>query len=203
VAFAGVLASAIAQTYGQSDIWRWAAVHAVALPWALAAAALAPTVAVAPLGRAGVTAGVIAAGLLVAGAPMVLARTTDELEFAWARRWMASRPAACRVAWVAFAGARRTVFLPAWASRGGTVRIDAREAVNVRPLLEPLGCTYYVRTTACDAPDAREACADVERRLVLAPEAGAVFPARASHRGLPYATATVRAQTYRVTGFRE
>ncbi len=202
-ACAGALASVIAETYGQSDIWRLAAVHTVALPGALAVAAMAPAAVTAPMGRAGALAAAAAAVMLAAGATMIRARTTDEMEFAWARGWMASRPAACRVAWVAFAGARRTVFLPAWAAPGGTVRIDAREPVNVRALMEPLGCMYYVRTTACDAPDGRAACAAVERGLVLAPEAGAVFPARASHRGLPYATATVRAQTYRVTGFRE
>jgi hypothetical protein len=202
-ACAGALASVIAETYGQSDIWRLAAVHAVALPGVLAVVAMAPAAVTAPMGRAGALAAAAAAVMLVGGGPMMRARTTDEMEFAWARGWMASRPAACRVAWVTFAGARRTVFLPAWAARGGTVRIDAREPVNVRALMDPLGCMYYVRTTACDAPDAREACAAVERELALAPEAAAVFPARASHRGLPYATPTVRAQTYRVTGFRE
>jgi hypothetical protein len=202
-AFAAALAAVIAETYGQSDVWRLAAVHAVALPWAPTLAALLPAAAVATGARAGALAAALAAALLVTGAPMVRSRTTDEMEFAWARAWMASRPASCRVAWVAFAGPRRTEFLPAWASRGGTVRIDAREAVNARALLDPLGCTEYVRTTACDAPDARAACAEVERALVLVPGESATFPARASHRGLPFATPTVRAQTFRVTGFRE
>lgn len=192
----------IASTYGQSDLWRLAAVHAVALPWVLSAAALVPAFAVASWARSAALSAALSAAALTAGIPVIRYRTTDEREFAWARAWMQTRPASCRVAWIAFAGPRRTVFLPTWTHRGATVRIDAREPVNVRALLDPLGCTYYVRTTACAAPDARDACDAVERALVLTPDVGAVFPAVASHRGLPYPAPTVRAATFRVRALR-
>lgn len=184
------------ETYGQSDVWRLAAVHVVLAAPLFAAAAALPERHPRALGAA------LAAALLAVGMPMVRHRTTDASEYAWARRWLASRPPACRVVWVAFAGERRTTFLPTWAHRGASVALDARGGVDVRARLSPLGCTWYFRGAACETADGAPACAAVERALVLAPDAEVRVPAVASHRGLPYAGERVRVATYRVVGLR-
>lgn len=190
------LGALVWETYGQSDVWRLAAVHVVLAAPLFAAVSALPE---APPRALAAALGVV---LFAAGVPMVRHRTTDAREYAWARRWLASRPPACRVVWVAFAGDRRTVFLPTWAHRGTAVALDARAPLDVAARIAPLGCTFYLRSAACASADGAAACADVERALVLAPESEAIFPAVASHRGLPYAGATVRVATYRVLGLR-
>ncbi|MDB4931828.1 MAG: uncharacterized protein JWM10_4312, partial [Myxococcaceae bacterium] len=156
----------------------------------------------APPRRAAGLALALALAALVAGHRVVRYTTTDAAEYAWAGRWLRTVPAGCRLTWVAFAGPRRTVFLPTWAHRGASAPLDARGPVNVRASLEPLGCTWYLRTTACDTDDGGPACAAVERDLVLAPVAATRFAAKLSHGALPYPRATVRAALFRVTALR-
>ena len=184
------------ETYGQSDVWRLAAVHVVLAAPLFAAAAALPERHPRALGAA------LGAALLVAGMPMIRHRTTDASEYEWARRWLASRPPACRVVWVAFAGERRTVFLPTWMHRGASVALDARGPADVASRLTPLGCTWYFRGAACETADGAPACAAVERALVLTADAEVRVLAVASHRGLPYAGELVRVATYRVVGLR-
>lgn len=202
LAAAALLGTLVATTYAQSAVWQQAALRVVALPALLAAAALVPDAVAAAPRRAAALALALALGALLAGRSIVRGRTTDEDEYAWARRWLRDVPPACRVAWVAFAGPQRTVFLPTWAHRGPSTPLDARGPVNVRALLAPPGCAYYLRTTACETADGAAACAAVERDLTLTPTATATFRARASHRALPYPRATVRATAFRVTGLR-
>jgi hypothetical protein len=201
IALAALFGGAIAATFAQSDVWRQAALRVVALPALLGLVALAPDLAVRDPRRATALSLALALVALVAGRATLLRRTTDEREYAWARRWMRTVPPACRVTWVAFAGARRTVFLPTWEHAGASVALDARGPLNARALLEPLGCTWYVRTTACDARDGAPACEAVERGLSLERVAGTTFPAEPSHRWLPYRGATASAAVFRVRGF--
>ena len=195
-----VLGGFVAATYHQSAVWQQAALRVVALPVLLTAASLLPDAWTSTARRAGALSVALALGGLLAGRTIVRSRTTDDDEYTWARRWLLTAPPLCRVTWVAFVGPRRTVFLPTWVHRGPSVRLDARGPLNVGPLLEPLGCTWYIRTTACDTTDGGPACAAVERYLTLSPVASAAFPARASHAGLPYPRATVRTAVFRVVG---
>lgn len=201
IALSVLLGGALAATFAQSDVWRQAALRVVALPALLGLVAIVPAVAVRDLRRASALALALALIALGAGRATLQRRTTDEREYAWARRQLRAVPPTCRVAWVAFAGERRTVFLPTWEHAGPNVALDARGPLNARALLEPLGCTWYVRTTACDSRDGAPACEAVERTLVLERVGDAAFAAAPSHRWLPYRGATVRAAVFRVRGF--
>ena len=192
----------VAATYSQSAVWQQCALRVVALPALLAAASLLPDALTANPRRAGALGLALALAALFGGRAVVRYRSTDQDEYDWSRRWLRAVPAGCRVAWVAFAGPRRTVFLPTWVHRGPSVRLDARGPVNAGALLTPLGCTWYARTTACDTPDGAPACAEAERAMTLDPVTSATFAARPSHGALPYPRATVRAAVFRVTALR-
>lgn len=183
-------------TYGQSDAWQQTALRVTLLGPLLAIVSSLPT----RYFRAQSAA--LLAVVLALGASIVRYRTTDQTEYAWVRRWLAARPPGCRVAWVAFAGDRRTAFLPVWALRGTAVPLDGRTPWGAPARLAPLGCTYYLRPAACETPDGAPACAAVEAGLALAPETSVSLPAVASHRGLPYPDPIVRIRSFRVTGLR-
>src|SRR6185312_5941993 len=115
-------------------------------------------------------------------APRVLeGRTTDHMEYHWAKRWLRGLPPTCRVTYVALA-ARRNLFLPTYVTNpplpvDRAIRIDGREPVDARMILGEPRCTFYVHTSLCSTPEGRPVCADVERQLTLEPVERASFPA--------------------------
>lgn len=195
-ALSGMGATVLWKTYGQNPVWRLAAVHVALLGPLLTVGASLPS----RWPRAlAVGLAVVALGL---GAPVFGYQTTDQHEYRAARRWFASRAPTCRVTWVAFVGERRRAFLPAWVHRGATVPLDGRTPWHALSQLVPLGCTYYLRSTACETTDGASVCDAIERAMELVPESTVTLPAVASHRGLPYQGSMVRLRTFRVTALR-
>lgn len=194
------LAGVIAATYAQHDVWRQCALRVVATPVALALASLAPA-SIDVSGRAAKVAAAVSLLTLVAGVEIVRHRTTDEAEYAWARSELRALPPSCRLAWVAFAGPRRTLFLPAWEHRGESLALDARAPLDARARLSPLGCTWYLHTSACESVDGAQACEAVERELSLTDVKTVTLEARVSHRWLPYRGRRVAVRLSRVRSF--
>jgi len=147
----------------------------------------------------------VAAALIVAliwfrvGLPIVVARTTDHLEYRWLREQLAALPAECRVIYVASAG-KRGLSIPTYVGprTRPAVAMDAREPHTIAEGLSPAACLYYVHTSLCSSPEGRPACAAIEGRLTLVPVARASFPARPSHADFPYDSATVETLVARV-----
>jgi hypothetical protein len=179
--------------YGQSAAWQQAYDRLfLALPLA-GLAALVP----ARLPRRGrAWAFVLAAALCAWGAwglPLVRARTTDALEYAWLRPWFARLPAGCRVAYLASAG-HRLVYLPWYLAPGhaaSAVAGLAAEGRDERGL--PAGaCVFYVHTSLCTSAEGRAVCEALEHGLrALVPVARTTLPAAPSYGRLPYDHPTV------------
>jgi hypothetical protein len=186
-------------SYGQGDLWQQAFDRLFAVPVALGVAALLPAAALRARTLAAGGALAAAAGLVL-GAPLVRSRTIDDAEHAWARGWLATVPAGCRVLYVAQPDATVTVRLPPPPDGVAAVPIDARGPVAVDRILGH-GCVFYVRTSACGTTTGAAACARVEAGLPLGDEVGrATLPAVPNHRDVHYPGPTVDVAAFRVTG---
>lgn len=197
-----VLAAAVADlllrsTYDQSAVWQAAFDRLYCVPLLLLLAELTPApllerrqvrLAAAALGTA-----VIAA----LGAPVVLARTTDDAEHRWAVDTLRTLPAGCRVLYVARPDPIVTVLLPP--VRGVELApIDAQGPVNLKPLLRG-DCLRYVRTSACATQSGRAGCERVESMLQLTPVAQAELPAAPSHRDVRYRADPIEVALFELT----
>jgi hypothetical protein len=188
------------QAYGQSRLWQQSFDRLYLLLPLLAAVTLVPA---ALLRRRAVWLGAGAAGLVLfalAAMPLVRARTTEQLEYAWLRPRLAQRPPGCRVAHVAMAG-RRTLLLPLYdrPPASAAVAFDLREPVEVSARLSEGGCIWYARTSLCASARGRPACEALEARLQLEPLDRTTFPPRPSYDALGYDRAEVETSLWRVT----
>ncbi|MBI5482693.1 MAG: hypothetical protein HY906_27815 [Deltaproteobacteria bacterium] len=143
--------------------------------------------------------GLLVAACGVLGWSVVPARTTDHLEYRWARTVVRELPAEARIVYVGVAG-ERVVHLPTYAggrSRAAR-RVNAREVGDAAGAPPMAGNVWYARTSRCSSVEGRPACAALERRLRLEPVARAAFPALPSARHLPYDRQVVDVEIARV-----
>ena len=183
--------AATAPSFAQSAI----ALHAYARVWIalpfLALAAHVPRRAALPVTAA------LALALVVGGAPVVRARTTEHEEYRWLRERLSALPAGCYVAHVSHAGSR-TLYLPVFPPRH-PLPFGEGEALDPR-LLAGGRCAAYVHGSICTSPEGRAACAAFERNLELEILARTSFPAAPSFDALPYDRERVECQVARVRG---
>jgi hypothetical protein len=210
VAWGGLAAFALASSranYAQSPLWLASFDRLYVLPLGAAAAALLPAF-LARLRALLPTAAVALLTLFVLRAPAALeGRTTDHLEYRWARDWLRHRlPPSCRVAYVAFAG-HRNLFLPTYVASPplppeALLRLDGREPIDARLVLGEPRCTLYVRSSLCSSEEGRPVCDALERQLVLEPVERVTFPAVPSNGWLPYDRDPVEVEVARVVALR-
>jgi len=140
---------------------------------------------------------VLALALVVGGAPVVRARTTEHEEYRWLRERLSALPAGCYVAHVSHAGSR-TLYLPVFPPRH-PLPFGEGEAFDPG-LLAGGRCVAYVHGSICTSPEGRAACAAFERDLELEVLARTTFPAAPSFDVLPYDRARVECRVARVRG---
>lgn len=183
--------AATAPSFGQSAIAQHGYARVlVALPL-LALAAHVPRRAALP------ATAVLALLLVVLGAPVVRARTTEHEEYRWLRERISALPAGCYVAHVSHAGSR-TLYLPVYPPR---YPLSFGEGETLDPdLLAGDRCVAYVHGSICTSPEGRAACAAFERGLDLEVLARAALPAAPSFDTLPYDRERVECWVARVRG---
>jgi hypothetical protein len=132
------------------------------------------------------------------GWPVVVGRTTEQLEYRWVREHVRALPPECRVVHLGFAG-RRVLALPTYVGpTRPAVAIDPRHPGTMEAAFAPAPCLYWIHGSLCSTAEGRRECEAIERRLALVPVAHASFAGARAPETFPHDTDTVETAIARI-----